>query len=148
MQRVGWFWVVILNVSLVFYKSDFDLSAYLTYIRTVTYYDKGYQQMPLSFVIFLYYTSLPYMFRASISPSSGVSPAVAYLLPLGSYSAWPFVRVRLGLWAVSMWPHRNSPQTQTHADKRPSTIWIKWQQISNSWGYPWWWADRGPKHVG
>jgi len=18
---------------------------------------------------------------------------------------------------------------------------------SNSWGYPWWWADRGPKHV-
>jgi len=19
---------------------------------------------------------------------------------------------------------------------------------SNSWGYPWWWADRGPKHVG
>jgi len=42
------------------------------------------------------------MFRASISPSSGVSPAVAYLLTLGSYSAWPFVRVRLGLWAVSM----------------------------------------------
>ena len=61
------------------------------------YYDKGYQQMPLSFVVFLYYTSLPYMFRASISPSSGVFPAVAYLLPLGLYSAWPFVRVRLGL---------------------------------------------------
>ena len=29
------------------------------------------------FVIFLYYMSLPYMFRASISQSSGVSPAVA-----------------------------------------------------------------------
>jgi len=29
------------------------------------------------FVIFLYYMSLPYMFRASISPSSGVFPAVA-----------------------------------------------------------------------
>jgi len=26
------------------------------------------------------------MFRASISPSSAVSPAVAYLLPLGSYN--------------------------------------------------------------
>ena len=26
------------------------------------------------------------MFRASIGPSSGVSPAVAYLLPLGSYN--------------------------------------------------------------
>ena len=60
--------------------------------------------MPLSFVIFLYYTSLPYMFQASISPSSGVSPAVAYLLSLGSCSAWPFVLVRLGLWAVSKQP--------------------------------------------
>ena len=29
------------------------------------------------FVIFLYYMSLPYMFRASINPSSGVFPAVA-----------------------------------------------------------------------
>ena len=29
------------------------------------------------FVIFLYYMSLPYMFRASTSPSSGVFPAVA-----------------------------------------------------------------------
>ena len=29
------------------------------------------------FVIFLYYMSLSYMFRASISPSSGVFPAVA-----------------------------------------------------------------------
>ena len=33
--------------------------------------------MSLFFVIFLYYMSLPYMFRASISPSSGVFPAVA-----------------------------------------------------------------------
>jgi len=33
------------------------------------------------------YTSLPYMFRAFTSPSSGVSSAVAYLLPLGSCSA-------------------------------------------------------------
>jgi len=74
-----------------------------SYRASFKYYDKGYQQMPLSFVIFLYYMSLPYMFRASISPSSGVSPAVAYLLPLGSYSAWPFFRVRLGLWAISMW---------------------------------------------
>ena len=48
---------------------------------------------------FFIYTFLPYMFRAFTSPSSGVSPAVAYLLPLVSYSAQPFVRVRLRLWA-------------------------------------------------
>ena len=39
------------------------------------YYINDYQQMSL-FVIFLYYMSQPYMFRASISPSSGVSLAV------------------------------------------------------------------------
>jgi len=44
--------------------------------------------------------------------------------------------------------HRNSPQTQTQADKRLNTTRTKWQQINNSWGYPWSWADRGPKHVG
>jgi len=68
----------------ILYASPFS-NVRVTYLDL--YYDKGYQQMPLSFVIFLYYTSLPYMFRASISPSSGVSPAVAYLLPLGSCSA-------------------------------------------------------------
>jgi len=39
------------------------------------------------FVIFLYYMSLPYIFRASISPSSGVFPAVAtccHLEPSGN----------------------------------------------------------------
>jgi len=38
-------------------------------------YIKDHQQMSL-FVIFLYFMSQPYMFRASISPSSGVSLAV------------------------------------------------------------------------
>ena len=37
----------------------------------------------------------PYMFRAITSPSSGVSSAAVYVLPLGSCSVLLFVCVRL-----------------------------------------------------
>jgi len=54
----------------------------------------------LYYVFISFFSSFPYMFRASMSPSSGVLQAVVFMLPFGSCSALLIVcvRQRTGLW--------------------------------------------------
>ena len=66
-----------------------------SYRASSMYYNKSYQQMRLFCNIFLFTPSFSYMFRVFTSPSSGVSSAVVYVLPLGSCGALLFVCVRL-----------------------------------------------------
>ena len=66
-----------------------------------TCYNKNYQQMLLFYYVFISFSSsFPYMFRAFMSPSSGVFQAVVFMLPFGSCSALLIVcvRQRTGLW--------------------------------------------------
>ena len=91
-------------------------------------YNKSYQQMRLfcdiSLVTFPRY---PYMFRTFTSPSSGISSAAVYVLPLGSCSALLFVCVRLlcGLVRCGDYrvhgSHRNEPVRRAAARKQQST---------------------------
>jgi len=54
----------------------------------------------LYYVFISFFSSFPYMFRAFMSPSSGVFQAVVFMLPFGSCSALLIVcvRQRTGLW--------------------------------------------------
>jgi len=61
-------------------------------------------------------------------------PSCCYLLPLGSCGAWHM--------SACVWVYRCS-RTRTYAKHHMNQV-----ATSNSWEYPWWWADRGPKHVG
>ena len=60
---------------------------------------------------------LPYMFRALISPSSGVSRAVFYVQPFGSYCVYvAHLRVPVDWIVVVVSPRQTSPQA--HADEQ------------------------------
>ena len=57
---------------------------------------------------------LPYMFRALISPSSGVSQAVFYIQPSGSCSVYvAHLRVPVDWFVVVNPPRQTSPQAHT-----------------------------------
>ena len=62
-----------------------------------------------SYYVFIsFFSSFPNMFRAFMSPSSGVFQAVVFMLPFGSPKS----------------PPQTSPLT--HADDQQSTAWTKW----------------------
>jgi hypothetical protein len=79
-----------LNANILLQNRIFVDSTYLTMIHTFynTCYNKNCQQMRLFCFMSLFPFSrlLPYMFRAFISPSSGVSQVVVYMQPFGSCS--------------------------------------------------------------
>ena len=66
---------------------DYLLTYLLHGAESYIYYDKGYQQMPLSFVIFLYLHVSSLHVSGFYQPIIRGTPAVAYVLPLGSCSA-------------------------------------------------------------
>ena len=84
----------------------------------------------LYYVFISFFSSFPYMFRAFMSPSSGVFQAVVFMLPFGSGSALLIVclRQRTGLWWWLRCTPKSPPQTSllTHADDQQSTAWTKW----------------------
>jgi len=67
------------------------------------------------FILCIYFLLLPYMFRALISPSSGVSQAVFYIQPFGSCGVFvAHLRVPVD-WFVMVLSRQTSPQA--HADE-------------------------------
>jgi len=97
-----------------------------------TCYNKNYQQMRL-FVLCLYFLFLvfPYMFRAFISPSSGVFQAVVFMLPFGSCSALLIVcvRQRTGWW----WAHESPKHVGKRRGKGNKDIVQKVASVGNSY---------------
>jgi len=101
-------------------------------------------------LFYLFPLFLPYMFRALISPSSGVSQAVSYIQPFGSCGV-AHLRVPVDWFVVVIpvqWNHHHKPVHKHTQMSNINTTWTKWLYIKNSFRYPLWWAYESPKHVG
>ena len=113
-----------MNFVEIIYKHDHKLQVFHT-VHLSSIILRITNRCHFFFVIFLYYMSLPYMFRASIGPSSGVFPAVATCCHL--------VHVVLGVCPSAS----EDPDARGHT---PSTTWTKWQQVATAGNTP----DDGP----
>ena len=85
------------------------------------------------YFVYLFPLYLPYVFRALISPSSGVSQAVFYIQPFGSCGV-AHLRVPVDWFVVVVSPRQTSPQV--HADEQHKHHMNQMVVYKNSLRYP------------